>query len=170
MKFVCADLSIYGERVFDSLPSLQWFLTPCLSNPRQSLTLRDIPPNSLNYWPPLTEKGDTSPQLNIVKRQILMCFVCKMFVCEIYVSKISYSPKYLSPKYWDKEWQSLQEWQMLSLVIISCERGQSLNVSDESCWEENIEIIVANRVAEVVRGHGGPSPKSLDTCWWSVEN
>ena len=77
MKFYFADLSIYGERVFDSLPSLHWFLPPCLSNPRQSLTLRDIPPNSLNYWPPLTEKGDTSPQLNIVKRQILTCFVCK---------------------------------------------------------------------------------------------
>ena len=46
--------------------------------------------------------------------------------------------------------QTLQEW-------------QSLNVSDECCWEENIKIIVANRVAEVVRGHGGPSPKSLDS-------
>ena len=77
IKFFSTNLSISGERVFDSLPSLHWFLTPCLSNPRQSLTLRDIPPNSLNYWPPLTEKGDTSPQLNIVKRQILTCFVCK---------------------------------------------------------------------------------------------
>ena len=48
MKFY-EDLSIYGGWVFDSLPSLQWFLTPFLSNPRQSLTLRDIPPNSLNY-------------------------------------------------------------------------------------------------------------------------
>ena len=46
--------------------------------------------------------------------------------------------------------QTLQEW-------------QSLNVSDESCWEENIKVTVTNRVAEVVRGHGGPSPRSLDS-------
>ena len=91
-------LSIYGGWEFDSLPSLQWFLTPFLSNPRQSLTLRDIPPNSLNYWSPLTEKGDTSLLLNIVKRQILTCFVGKIFVCKIFVSKIFVSKIFVSKK------------------------------------------------------------------------
>ena len=128
IKFFSTDLSIYGERIFHSLPSLQWFLTPFLSNPRQSLTLRDIPPNSLNYWSPLTEKGDTSPLLNIVKRQILTCFVGKMFVCKNCAKFTNVARMTNAVPGHNQLWG-----------------GQSLNVSDESCWEENIKIIVTRK-------------------------
>ena len=52
-----------------------------------------------------------------------------------------------------------REWKSDKLEYSNTDEPTNLTTSFE---RENLTTIVENRVAEVVRGHGGPSPKSLD--------